>query len=1237
MASEVGRAYVTLSARVAELEAGLARGTAAVNGFAAKADATAARTSSRFAAMGATMGRVGKGMSKWITLPTIAAGAAGMKMAGDFEKSMAKIEGLVGVARADVDSMSVSVRKMAAQYGKSAGELGDAMFFITSAGLKGKDAMDALEMSTKASVAGLGDTKVVADVVTSAMANYGKTGLTAADATDILTATVREGKLETEDLAGSMSRSLGIAANLGISMNEVGATLAAMSRKGTDAAEGVTQLRAIMTGLMKPTKQGAEAMSKVGLSYSEVRKQIREKGFLSALVTLTDALGEDAEAQTAVFQNVRALAGVMSILGGDTSQTAAIFERMTDNTGDGNKAFEAMAQTSAFRLQKALAQLKETLIQFGQFLAPVISRVAAFGGAVLSALNSLPGPLRTVLSSFVLLAAAAGPLLVVGGKLAANFATLGGAAAGAGRGLWTMFTMIGMGSGPLGMLTVGVAAGIAALFAFRDTTSSAQRGLEAYGKMLQTAKTAQDASTAASKNAGSAIGGIVGSINANLTATRNLAQAKRDLNQAMAEGKRAGESEAEYASRMAGLHDKVASAANKAADAALGNAEAMNDWKLQSASATEESKRSINANKKIIESFIGIGGAAQRATASETERLQLNKQAITAAKNLAKNGEARKKSIKEEVSEINKSITAVRKSSASDSEKAAKIGELRQRAAELHSEYSELVTLLNRQYTMKINTVITGQKPKAAVARYVGGYIPGFAGGGTVRGPGGKDRVPAMLTAGEVVLTKRQQALVDGGMSIRSAIIKTGGAYAKGGTVGPKRRKDESKGDWLKRVAEWKRSQREGTTAAFQQVADAITSSKLRDFDKSTAAGLKSIEGKWRASFDAIERGLSADTAAIEARYSAAFAALDKKSTAAFRKMDKEMRNAQRAMDATFTALTPAEAKLKALNDEAARGQLTDQMDDAKAALADANKAYAEAARWNNRDAMADAKQQIVDARKQIAEAERAQVIADLSKTAEAERAQREQDRVAAQDAFDEEWQSRRDALQAQLDGERAQLQAGLDAEVAARKAAADRQRADTEAAQAAEIAAHEASRQTQRAIFEDNLIAQGKAWARSRKMSTGNINTLNSRMERLARVLSNSGANVGQALADGLASKNAVVRGNAAALARSIEDFLRTHSPSKEGPLSDLNHWWDGFTPALMDGLDSRGIEAAVASATAPHTARGGLSGGAGGMVVNINLTDQTFAGMSREQADKVARQVQAALDRRVSYSVAG
>jgi hypothetical protein len=111
-------------------------------------------------------------------------------------------------------------------------------------------------------------------------------------------------------------------------------------------------------------------------------------------------------------------------------------------------------------------------------------------------------------------------------------------------------------------------------------------------------------------------------------------------------------------------------------------------------------------------------------------------------------------------------------------------------------------------------------------------------------------------------------------------------------------------------------------------------------------------------------------------------------------------------------------------------------------------------------------------------------------------------------------------------------------------------------------------------------------------------------------------------------------LRGAAAGLATLLSKWLEAHSPTEKGPMSNLNHWWDGFAPALVSGLDTNSIEGAIASTVAAPTIMAGAGVGRGALTINLNVSDQTFAGMSREQADKVARQVQAAIDRQVRAS---
>jgi TP901 family phage tail tape measure protein len=146
------------------------------------------------------MQSVGGGLSRSLTLPLVAAGLASVKMAFDFDKSMTQIKALVGVAGDEVDAMGQRAKQMALDTGKSATEAGDALFYITSAGLRGEEAMQVLEASLKAAAVGLGETKTIADLATSAMNAYGRDSLSASQATDILTAAVREGKLEGECL-----------------------------------------------------------------------------------------------------------------------------------------------------------------------------------------------------------------------------------------------------------------------------------------------------------------------------------------------------------------------------------------------------------------------------------------------------------------------------------------------------------------------------------------------------------------------------------------------------------------------------------------------------------------------------------------------------------------------------------------------------------------------------------------------------------------------------------------------------------------------------------------------------------------------------------------------------------------------------------------------------------------------------------------------------------------------------
>ncbi len=365
---------------------------------------------------------VGKSLTKYITLPMLAVGAGAFKLSKDFEASMSKIVGLVGVAQDQVDEWSKDIIKMAPEVARTPKELADAMFFVTSAGLRGAEAMDVLTASAKGASAGLGETKMVADIITSAVNAYGSANLSASEAADILVGAVREGKAEASELASSLGRVLPIASEMGVTFDQVGAATAAMTRTGTDASTAATQLRAIMVGLLKPSKQAEDALQGMGTSAQDLRRIIREDGLLAAMQQireLTNQYGEDAMSQ--VFPNIRALAGILDIMGSNMEENIAIAERMADTNGLLEDAFDAAADTLEFRWNQALSAGQATLVELGSELksvfVPILEKLMNIFASLTQWFQELSESQRKWVVQIGLVVTALGPLLVTLGFL----------------------------------------------------------------------------------------------------------------------------------------------------------------------------------------------------------------------------------------------------------------------------------------------------------------------------------------------------------------------------------------------------------------------------------------------------------------------------------------------------------------------------------------------------------------------------------------------------------------------------------------------------------------------------------------------------------------------------------------------------------------------------------------------------------------------------------------------------
>ncbi len=432
-----------------------------------------------------------------IGMPLALVGAVAVKSFVDFEKSLTKIQALVGISSGAVANFSDKIKEVAEISGRGPQELADAMFFVTSAGLRGSVAMEVLEASAKGAAIGLGDTSIVVDAATSAVNAYGSENLSGAQAVDVLTAAVREGKVEATRLTPAIGKAIPVASAMGIEFHEVAAAIAAMTRTGTDARTSAIQLRQIMQSILDPSRQTTRALTQMGVAEGELADIARKKGLLTVLVKLRELSKDNAEAFADVFPNVRALAGALDITGENLDENTQIFEALANATGDTDDAMQKTAESGAHILRVAMTKLKLGFLEFGASLKPLINTMAKFltsVGAVFKALAA-SGVIMGAIGGISVLSITAGLALMTFGKLAqasifltASLQRLGVAATVAAARV-RMLT-IASGVGVFAMMAVVIGGIVGSLIGFGKQSKSTEKTLGNLVEELDDVRTA---------------------------------------------------------------------------------------------------------------------------------------------------------------------------------------------------------------------------------------------------------------------------------------------------------------------------------------------------------------------------------------------------------------------------------------------------------------------------------------------------------------------------------------------------------------------------------------------------------------------------------------------------------------------------------------------------------------------------------------------------------------------------
>lgn len=398
-----------------------------------------------------------------LTVPLVMAGKAMIEAAKGYEFNIQKIVGLTGVGQQAADEWSKAILKLGPDVAKGPQELADAMYFISSAAFRGKAGMDVLTLSAKAASAGLGETKDISMFLTSALNAYAGTGLDAAKATDILIAAVRESKVEATSFTSSIGQIIPIAAELGVSLDQVAGGMSVITLTGSTASQAATYLKGVFNSLLKSSAHGEKALVSMGSSYSELRNILRNQGLIALLQKVRDLSVDYGETLASeVFPNIRALTAYLSIAGKNFEYNKTAMDRVANSTGSLDKAWNAVADTIQIKWNKATSQIQVSLISLGQILASRIIPILEGFAHTLSGFTKWFGSLgegwKKFISGFALLLTVIGPLSMIVSLLLYSF-----------KGLQVIWALTG---GALFGLTKAFAAARLGVYAFAEALTA---------------------------------------------------------------------------------------------------------------------------------------------------------------------------------------------------------------------------------------------------------------------------------------------------------------------------------------------------------------------------------------------------------------------------------------------------------------------------------------------------------------------------------------------------------------------------------------------------------------------------------------------------------------------------------------------------------------------------------------------------------------------------------------------
>lgn len=373
----------------------------------------------------------GRGLVTGLGLMKTAIAALGVGLVArealQFSNALAEVSTLVDTTSFDMEQLKDDAVALAEAYGANPTQTVKAYYQAISAGAE--TAAEATEMVTaanKLAVGGVTDVETAIDGLTTIMNAYGDKVGSVEEVSDDMFAAMKAGKTTIGELSSSIGNVAPLAEAAGVSFEEVLSATAALTKGGIDTSVAMNGIRAAMAAIVGPTEQSKKLAEELGLEFNATA--LESKGLAKFMEEVQEATGGSTEQMKILFGGIEALTPMLALTGKASKDFADNLEYMKDNTGDAQEAFDKMAASPGFQIDRILNILAANFQSMGEsmlnFAVPALTAIAdglVWGFDALEKFGSVVGPLIPDLSQFgdtlVVAAGAAGGITLLAAAL----------------------------------------------------------------------------------------------------------------------------------------------------------------------------------------------------------------------------------------------------------------------------------------------------------------------------------------------------------------------------------------------------------------------------------------------------------------------------------------------------------------------------------------------------------------------------------------------------------------------------------------------------------------------------------------------------------------------------------------------------------------------------------------------------------------------------------------------------